>query len=398
MPSHDSKYGNLFKFEQDDIIYNRIKTFPKVEFFIYTSSIYYNNSNQNFENYHTPQGHINLYDLNVYRNLHSTESDDQLIYPFITKEGSFTSFKSISTDSFNSDFSLGDEVSKTYPLTSSIAIDRYYASKSNAKLTTLYALKNTLNFYKGQSGHYAYSSSYGDKELQPLKIISIPSIFYGSSIKKGSVKLKFYVTGTLTAEASDTKRNGELIQTSGTIASNIGNQIGVVLYNEGFIILTSSYNLSGHQEIYEPLTDGSAPSATHASWHHFATTDAQYNAVSSSFNIEFDGVNYIDTITMFAHAEKNSLNYSSNPSFISSKKTAVSSSISYIEDGNDMLEIKNIVSSSYPKYSASFKPTTYISKIGIYDKDKNLIAIAGVANPVKKTEDKSYTFKLKLDI
>ena len=61
-------------------------------------------------------------------------------------------------------------------------------------------------------------------------------------------------------------------------------------------------------------------------------------------------------------------------------------------------KIKNIVSSSYKNHSASFQPVTYISKIGLYDKDKNLIGIAGVANPVKKTEDTSYTFKLKLDI
>ena len=63
-----------------------------------------------------------------------------------------------------------------------------------------------------------------------------------------------------------------------------------------------------------------------------------------------------------------------------------------------LLEIKNIVSSSYHNYSASFKPVTYISKIGIYDKNKNLIAIAAMANPVRKLEERSYTFKLKLDI
>ena len=404
MPSHISKYGNLFKFGEDEIIHNRIKTLPKAEFFIYTGSIYYNNSNQTFENSHTPQGHINLYDLNTHRNLHAVSGDDQMIYPFITKEGSFTSFRTISTDSFNLDFVTGDTLSNTYPLTSSIVVDRYGVPKSNAKLNTLYALRNTLNYYTIESQHFAYSSSFGEKETQPLNVISIPSIFYGSSINKGSVKLKYYVSGTLIAEASDTRRNGELIQTSGNIASHIGNQIGVVLYNEGFVLLTSSYGLDTHTEVYGPEVDGEAPAAAPASWHYFGTTDAVYGAPSSSFNLEFEGVNYIDTIMMFAHAKENELNYSNNPTFLkirgeeNSKKATTSGSTGYFEDRNDNLEIKNIVSSSHPAYSASFEPITYISKIGIYDKDKNLIAVAGIANPVKKIEGKSYTFKLKLDI
>ena len=62
------------------------------------------------------------------------------------------------------------------------------------------------------------------------------------------------------------------------------------------------------------------------------------------------------------------------------------------------MKIKNIVTSSYRDHTASFQPVTYISKVGIYDENKNLIAVASLANPVRKLEDRSYTFKLKLDI
>jgi len=34
----------------------------------------------------------------------------------------------------------------------------------------------------------------------------------------------------------------------------------------------------------------------------------------------------------------------------------------------------------------------------VYDEDRNLIAVAKVANPVKKTVEQDYTFKLKLDL
>ena len=60
--------------------------------------------------------------------------------------------------------------------------------------------------------------------------------------------------------------------------------------------------------------------------------------------------------------------------------------------------IKNVVSSSFNNYSASFEPTTYISKIGVYDEDGDLIAVANLATPVKKTTKQDYTFKLKLDL
>ena len=67
----------------------------------------------------------------------------------------------------------------------------------------------------------------------------------------------------------------------------------------------------------------------------------------------------------------------------------------YTEDSRT--PIKNIVSSSHPHFSESFKKQTYISQIGLFDDDKNLVAIAKLATPVKKTEDREFTFKLKLD-
>jgi len=394
MPSHVPKYGNFFEFHEEDLIYNRIKTYPQVNFFIYSGSVYYNNENQSGSNSNTPNGYVSLYELNVNRSLHATSDDSQLIFPFIAKEGSFTSFKTIDTESFNHDFAYGDTIAKNYPMTASISVNRYPANFSSEKKRVLYALKTSLDFHSYLCPRYAYSSSYGDKELQKLNIISVPSIFYGSSIEKGSVTLKYYISGSLLAEASDTKRNGELIQTSG---STTGDSVGVVLYNEGFIILTSSTNLGTHTEVYEPINaDGSTPSAVNVSWHYFASTSSATQHPSSSFKIDFKGTNYIDTITMFAHAEERSLNFSNNPTFLSHSITATSASNYYSED--DKSAIANIVSSSYPGYSASFEPITYISKIGIYDENRNLIAIAGLANPVKKTEDRSFTFKLKLDI
>ena len=38
-----------------------------------------------------------------------------------------------------------------------------------------------------------------------------------------------------------------------------------------------------------------------------------------------------------------------------------------------------------------------LKTLGIYDEERNLIGIAKMATPVRKTEDDQFTFKLKLD-
>ena len=104
---------------------------------------------------------------------------------------------------------------------------------------------------------------------------------------------------------------------------------------------------------------------------------------------------------MLAHAPKGELNYSSNPTYIEyggAQNIFKPESGRYKYKESEGIQIKNTVSSSYPDPTGSFEKQTFISRIVIYDKDKNLIGVAKVANPVKKTEDREFTFKLKLDI
>ena len=121
---------------------------------------------------------------------------------------------------------------------------------------------------------------------------------------------------------------------------------------------------------------------------------------SASYSMHFSGTNEVPVMTMFAHAPKGQLNYSNNPTYMTYSATtsdynAITSSISYREPD---LATANIVSSSFVTPTASFAKETYNSRIGLYDKDRNLIGVTTVAKPVKKTEDREFTFKLKLDI
>jgi hypothetical protein len=392
-----------YTFNQNDTFYNRIETHPYVQFYINDSKVYYNNKQDKAGKFstnenHVPVGSISLYELNVDR------PDNSLIYPFITKGGSRTAFRTVSTNAFNQ-FQYGDTINGSYPLSASISRDYLDGGTADVVGKTvnkprLFALKNTLNYYKYLSGHYEYDSSYfgWNKGAQNMSLISIPSIFYGSSIKKGTLSLKFYITGTLAAECVDVKRDGELVQTGPVGSTGSGSVAGVVLYNEGFVLLTGSWNLSAHQENYVVGGGNVNPK-----WIYFGTTGSypSHNVPSSSFDMSFQGTNYVPVLTMLAHAPKGELNYSSNPTYIdhSQKSTRLRPRIgSYKYAERNDIAIKNTVSSSFPDPTGSFEKQTFISRIGIYDRNKNLIGVAKVANPVKKTEDREFTFKLKLDI
>jgi hypothetical protein len=101
---------------------------------------------------------------------------------------------------------------------------------------------------------------------------------------------------------------------------------------------------------------------------------------------------------MFATAPKGELNHSNNPTYLQHNYNAVTSSSPGGYRQDDTIKIKNVVSSAYNDPTGSFEKTTYVSKIGLYDKNKNLIGIAKTSTPIRKTVERDFTFKLKLDI
>lgn len=385
----------LKKFNKNNLFRNTIKTHPKRTIFVYDKKVYIDNITPisgvfESEIAGTKKNYLDLYELNVDR------PTSQYIYPFITKDGSLSSFKTISTTDFNSDFSYGDTITGSYPLYASISRDRYSTGQARSDIDTL---QNTLNYYKKNSNHYAYTSSFGNKATQEISLISIPSMFYGSSIEKGSIKCDFYVTGTLIGRLEDTKRNGELIQTLPYGSNGSGSVAGVVLYSEGFMCLTGAWNIvDTHTEPYVP-----GEAAKNPQWlYYFSTgsTGASENLPSSSFSMEFKGTQYVNVITMICDAEEGEFNFSNNPTFIKSgqgtKLIANTSSFGYKE--NDKIEIKNVTYSPHTNATSSFQKTTYISEVAIYDDDKNLLGIARLSTPLRKKEKDNFSIKIKIDV
>jgi len=388
------------RFEQKDIVNSTIVAKPEFNFIVHSGSTFLHRERPvdgDFSNTikHIESGHVSLHELNINR------PSDSLIYVFIEKSSTRYSFKTITTTEFDSEdtFGLGDQMVLAYPLSASVS--RIYIpagiESSNSTQSAhpnkkyIRSLKNPISSMNTLGAANKYSSL-GTSEVN---MICVPGIFAGSGIDKGTIELNYYITGTLVATAKDLYSDGRIIQTYGNATDK---EVGVVIYNQGIMILTGSDSL--HASVDKFLSPSSNASPT---WITFGTGLNQVGqelshgkVLDSSYSINFKSVNKIPTLTMFAFSEKGEHNFSKNPTFLSrsSGKGYSHNTELYSED---KLKVKKINKSPYSNYEEQFENTTYISKVGIYDKDKNLIAIASLANPVKKTEKRDFMFKMRID-
>ena len=426
-----------FEFKPDDLFVNRLKTYPEYNIFIYQGQMSVNRGSRI-----TGSGGIEVYDTN--RNRIGSE----MIYPFVDKSSQKNVFKNQKFQPLVQNYS-GDRfwISKYATESGSATVAGHYAeaavfidgayvftssysqespikrnlASTHVSFTTEYydldrsmvqtatqtfttpvnlsasALQNVARKYTTLSDHFIFtSSSVRSRDLvydpYPINFITIPSMYYGSTIKKGSVELNYYITGSKIAACADIHNNGTLIETTG---SSTGSVVGLVLYDEGILMLTASHILESNGIEYVPSV------SVDGSWKTFGTTlndgtGSSNTLASASYGLNFQGTNYINSMTMFAHARKGHLNHSNNPTYRASTKIGAEvtgSGDSFVESS---YAINNIVSASYA--SASFDKVTYISKVHIYDEDGNLIAITSLAKPVKKTLEDEYTFKMKIDL
>jgi len=448
-----------YEFKEDDLFINRLKAYPEYEIFIYQGYQYINRERPRTVGKATAlvtgpervRDGLHVYDINQNRGASHTK-----VYPFIRSSARHDDFKArlynpILKNTSDGGVFTGQNLPAsnfTYPLDSEIALLGGYTGSAQitralttaeatktkkifnrstgiattetvtfprATNITASALQNVAKKYSHLSKHFNFLGQDGyifdsegsaisassnvilDRNLttETVNMIFVPSMFYGSTIKKGSVILNYYYTGSLMASCHDKNYNGELISTSG---STTGQVVGIVLYDEGVIMLTSSKDLdSGHAIRYDGAT------AISSSWLYYGTGlsdrvgPASTNLGNASYQLNFKGTNYVTTMTMLAHAEKGQLNHSNNPTYedFSDSRTGLITGLGETFSEGEQA-IKSVVSSSY--VSASFEKTTYISKVRLYDENNNLIGVASMANPVKKTIDRAYTFKLKLDI
>ena len=413
------------KFTSNDLFYNTLLASPKYTIIMQSGSLRINDQiNQNYEKSSSING---------------VEYPGVYSFSKLTYTGSYQYTASISTTLIYSSSVQGwDYRYSKYSSVKKVAalknIFSYYASENQYSKIDYYLKNNGVPNYTTPVGTakstldsnlsaVSFRTNYMIAPTSSINLIEIPRDFYGDYIKPGSVQLNMYVSGVLTASAMDSDNTGKLIQTYG---SGSGNIIGSVFYDHGILLLTGAYALNTQQAPYiQPLssyTSSVNPVNDYLKWIYFGTyQNITGSGIETKYELIFQGTNFIPTITMFCNAEKNEMFWSNNRTFIeagqgdslfigeATSSTDKTGSVYYADSGSVLVPsdntfretltttIKNTISSSFANYSASYEPQVFISQIGIYDEQKNLIGIAKLANPVRKTKDLDYTFKLKLD-
>lgn len=240
----------------------------------------------------------------------------------------------------------GGFVTGSRPLTASIDI---VDAELNATNKQLY--ESIINLYN----HYAlinsdYTPYFTGSETTRFRVIAIPEIYYDRGV----------LTGSLTASDLDNAGDTRILYDNGRggiySGSLSGTLVGNIFYSEGLVVLKGG-----------GLNDES-------------TSNDFGEASPSAFkwSVDFRGVQTIPVKIFRCRAPAGQLNASSNPTFYSIPTASLD-----VRKNEREIVLDD--------------PFTYITTIGLFNKNYELVALAKLAQPVKKEEQQDILFRVRLD-
>ena len=154
-------------------------------------------------------------------------------------------------------------------------------------------------------------------------------------------------------------------------------EIGRVYYQAGIISLTASMGIPSGSNANQPGNqEGSFsvnPKQTVNSALTGTTIQVFSNAVRNKINkVSFNNTTELNSTVYFCRVHHNEFNYSSNPTYLTASK----------------LRVKNV---------ATDTPVTYITSVGMYSADNELLAVAKLSEPLKKDPTNELTLRVRLD-
>ena len=233
-------------------------------------------------------------------------------------------------------------------------------------------------------------------------------------IKKGNFRLSLFTSGTV--EAPGTAGDGRdalqvlgdygsateyrtspvgdygLIYTSSAepcaaTSTTCNSSYGLIFYQAGIIVLTSSMFLQEFGAPYQadggPKAEISAAGAGIATVDqpnrgiNFAQTGSTIEELSAGFrhmlyDIDFNNTIELNSAIYFCRVNHNEFNYSANPTYVSESKIVVKNNVSDL-------------------------PLSYITSIGLYSPDNELLAVAKLSEPIRKDPNTELTLRVRLD-
>lgn len=229
----------------------------------------------------------------------------------------------------------------------------------------------------------------GGTKLRDVMFLNFSRLLTKDEIKKGTFALTLGVSGSYT----DPMSQRILIQdTSGSdgylVNSPVGEygilyatnsedtpldgddqKCGLVFYQAGVCVLTASVfgsQLSSSAEMNSATEDIDA-----------ILTGSNIEAAADSlrhriYNLQFNNTVELNSSVYFCRINHNEFNYSTNPTYLSGSRIRV-------------------------KTQASDLPLAYITTIGLYNDNNELLATAKLSEPLKKSSDTEFTIRVRLD-
>ena len=156
---------------------------------------------------------------------------------------------------------------------------------------------------------------------------------------------------------------------AGTRLNGNDQKCGLIFYQAGICVLTSSVfqgmlssscEMNSGTEDMEAILTGSS-------------NDDIANALRTRmYNLQFNNTVELNSSVYFCRINHNEFNYSTNPTYLSGSKIRV-------------------------KTQASDLPVSYITTVGLYNDNNELLATAKLSEPLKKTSDTEFTIRVRLD-
>ena len=246
-------------------------------------------------------------------------------------------------------------------------------------------------------------------KLQECFFVNFSRLLQKDEIKKGSFQISLGTSGSFATGGVDTEFGGAnsllTINDSGantsykvnspageyailyaTGASTPANtKAGLLYYQAGVAVITASVLQGNATDNTHSFITGNigvlpVPGASAAPGSNInkvledvsisGSCDGLRNRI---YDIDFNNTTELNSTIYFCRAGHNEFNYSSNPTYI---------------DSTSKIKVKD---------SSLDQPVSYITTVGLYSADNELLAVAKVSEPLKKTPDTELTLRVRLD-
>jgi len=230
----------------------------------------------------------------------------------------------------------------------------------------------------------------GGNKLDNVIFLNFSRLLTKDEIKKGTFSLKL---GANAAYATPMTKLLEITDASGSsgflVNSPVGEygilfakqstgnplaatnvKCGLLFYQAGICALTSSV-------LQQLLTTPVSASATGTATFSDLLTGSTIDTFANSFrhrinNLQFNNTVELNSSVYFCRVNHNEYNYSTNPTYLSGSKIRV-------------------------KTQTSDLPVSYITTVGLYNDNNELLATAKLSEPLKKSSDTEFTIRVRLD-